>query len=459
MKSLLLVADPLTLWKHIAMSMFRSFLAAVALGAATGDARENSALPPYTWPERPKFDLWVDHQPLKGWRIETVAPGKGAVFLNARGREAHARGMTSRQNRAFKGTDESIYLLHFDYRDYLRQGGVRIAALDHQPGRPVFLGWDYHDFSDRLHRGTGERGFARNFIVPSEFRCRHGAIALDVPGFRVEPECAEADWQRFLKPTVIAEGKGNYLVVNGFDRAGMTVGFMQLAAHTPDDLIPLLKHLIRDEELRRCRYAHPQRWFPELVIRSDGVLGYRAGNRVFSLEEVTSTRNGNAGFGEWAYFREDFVRFCNPCVKSIDRSELEFAARWLMWSLSPKMRRAQLEPAKDSIVASLQKLDKAPAKVSGADAAVAAVVLHWRNGAEYRAVVSRLLREPCAVRSFLGWSSERTRNKWWSRISSSDRKILGQRVAAVQELFERDPELLRRLRSLTFDFRSGQLSG
>lgn len=442
------------------MALARDFVALGCLAAALCKAAENSVLPPYTWPDRPKYSLWVDHQPLKGWRVETVAPGKGAVFLNSRGRAAYARGVRSCQNSAFKGKDESLYRLYFDYHDYRRKGGPQIAAMEPNPNRPVFLGWDYHDFGKQSRRHTGERGLARNFIVPSEFYCRHGAVPLDVPKFQAEHWCHESDWARFLLPVVEAEGKGDYLVINGFDRAGMTVGFMQKAAHTPDDMIPLLKHLLQNENLKHCSYANPQRWFPELVVRPDGKLGYRTGNRVFSLEEITSSRNENEGFRKWAYFREDFVRFCNPCVKTVNRAELEFAARWLMWSLSPKMRYAQMEPARLNAVRTLQKLDNVPSKVSAADAAIASVILHWRDGADYRETVSRLLREKCAVRSFLSWENETVENQeaWWSTVSSTDRRILIHRVTAVRRLFERNPDLLQRLRSLTFDFRTGRLS-
>lgn len=150
----------------IDMSLVRVLITIGCLGTALGEASENSVLPPYTWPDRPKYSLWVDHQPLRGWRIEAVPPGKGSVFLNSRGRAAHSRGVKSCQNAAFKGRDETLYHLYFDYHDYRRQGGPQIAALEANPNRPVFLGWDYHDFGKKSRRHTGERGFARNFIVP-----------------------------------------------------------------------------------------------------------------------------------------------------------------------------------------------------------------------------------------------------------------------------------------------------
>lgn len=417
---------------------------------SVGRAGENSKLPPYSWPSYPKYNLNLEHKPLKGWNIETLYKGKGRIFLRESGRVGLSKGMRSKDNSTFKGKDENVYLLHFDYFDYRKNGGPLIKELEFTPNRPVFLGWDYHDFSTRFRRWTGERGLSRKYVIPTEFS-GNDAVPLDVPSFCVDPRCPGADWQRFLMPVVTAEGEGDYMVINGFDRAGMTVGFIQLAAHTPDDMIPLMRHLISCKELQSDSYANPMRWFPELGLTHDGKLGYRKDGRVVSLEECTKHRNSNEGFRSWAYFREDFVRFCNPSVKEVNRAELEFAARWLMWSMSPKMRYAQLEPSKNNVVRTLMSLQGAPPKTSGADAAIAAVILHWRNGKEYQKLVSGLLKQKSPVKTFL-------KESWWIKGSSSDRKLLKQRVAAVRKLNERDPSVLARLSSLKFDFRTGRLS-
>ena len=284
-------------------------------------AGEDPSLPPYKWPNYPRYSLRTEHQPIKGWKIETLYRGEGEVFLRESGRERKANKVKSKDNPTLKGPDEHLYLLHFDYEDYRRLGGVPIGELEIDPKRPVFLGWDFNDFSTRFRRWTGERGFSRKYVIPAEFSGEN-AVPLDVPQFQVDRKSKDADWQRFLLPVVTAEGGGDYLIINGFDKAGMTVGFIQMAAHTPNDMIPLMRHLIECQNLKNDSYADPGRWFPELGITVDGKLGYRTANGVVSLEECTKHRNSNEGFRRspsWAYFREDFVRFCNPSVKEINR--------------------------------------------------------------------------------------------------------------------------------------------
>ena len=154
----------------------------------------------------------------------------------------------------------------------------------------------------------------------------------------------------------------------------------------------------------------------------------------------------------------------------MNQAELQFAARWLMWSMSPKMRAAQLAPSKDNVIRTLHKLKNVPRTVSAADAAIAAVILHWNDGGESLKRVSRLLNQPSPLDAFFSLESieghpdaESTygkmlsKQKSWFSLSESDRQIMNQRVEAVRLLFEKDPGLLSRLRSLRFDFETGDL--
>jgi len=439
--------------------------------AGTTLRAEDPAYPPYSWPDYPRYNLQLDHAPIKGWKIETLYRGGGEVYLRESALTRKKNGVKSRDNPVAKGLDENLYFLKFDYDEYRRIGGPPIPEMEPDANRPVFLGWDYHDFSTRLHRWTGERGFSRKYVIPGEFTGLD-AVPLDIPIFDVDPASPLSDWQRFLMPVVTAEGGGDYTVINAFDKAGMTVGFIQMAAHTPDDMIPLMRELIGCEKLKRDPYAHPERWFPELAITAEGKLGYRkATDNIVSLEEVTARTNPNDGFAPGrAYFREDFVRFCNPDPKKINQAELQFAARWLMWSMSPKMREAQIEPGRESVVRSLMKLKDVPPRVCGAEAAIAAVLLHWSDGAESLARVARLLRTDSPVDAFLSLESRAgepgaesiygkmlSKQKPWFRVSERERQVLNRRVESVRLLFERDPELLARLRCLTFDFTTGEL--
>ena len=365
----------------------------IALAIVTGcvvsraSADEDPSLPPYKWPGPPKYPLWTDYQPLRGWRIERVPKGTAEVFLRQSGRDRKERGVSTRNNPCLKGVDEDIFLLHFDSGESLKAGGPPISKLAGKP-KPVFLGWDFYDFSKRFRRWTGERGLSRQYVIAKEF----GGIEaepLEVPPFHIDPASPRADLQRFLMPVVAAEGSGDYLVIDSFDRAGMTVGFAQMAAHTPDDLIELMKRLLRDETLRGDAYADPRRWFPELGLTAGGKLGYRTGRdskaALASLEECTRHRNSNEGFRPppgCPYYREDFVRFCNPNLKVIDDAELHFAARWMMWSLSPKMRAAQLAPSVDNVIRSLRGIESFNPTLRADAAAIAAVILYWNNGPE-----------------------------------------------------------------------------
>lgn len=372
-----------------------------------------------------------------------------------------------------KGLDENLYFLKFDYDEYRRIGGPPIPEMETDATRPVFLGWDYYDFSTRLHRWTGERGFSRKYVIPGEFTGLD-AVPLEIPLFEVDPASPLSDWQRFLMPVVTAEGGGDYTVINAFDKAGMTVGFIQMSAHTPDDMIPLMRELIGCEKLKGDPYADPERWFPELAITGDGKLGYRKSpGEIVSLEEVTARTNPNDGFAPGrAYFREDFVRFCNPDPKKVNQAELQFAARWLMWSMSPKMREAQIPPSRESVVRTLRKLKDVPPVINAADAAIAAVLLHWSDGAESLTRVARLLNTDSPVDAFLSLESREgepgaesiygkmlSKQKPWFRVSESERQIVNRRVESVRLLFESDPDLLVRLRRLSYNLETGELRG
>lgn len=395
-------------------------------------------------------------------------------MLRRSGLDSKVRGVPSHLNPVSKGLDEDLFLLHFNYRAYRRAGGDRMPGMRREE-KPVFLGWDFFDFSQRFHRGTGERGLSRKYVIADDFM-GIDAEPLDLAPFEVDPRSPHANWQRVLMPVVAAEGLGDYLVVNSFDKAGMTVGFIQMAAHTPNDLIPMMRHLIGSERLRSDEYANPERWFPELGLTAEGKLGYRVrpGGELVSIEEPTVRSNGNEGFRRspwWAgYYREDFVRFCNPDVKVIDDEELHFAARWLMWSLSPKMREEQLEPVKENVVWTLQQLKQPGRKISGAAMAICVVLLHWNDGAESQKRVKRLLQERMMYREFLSLESREgdasavryqgtliAKQKPWFRMTIPERKVLNRRIGIVRELFEREPRLLRELLELEFDFDTGEL--
>ena len=52
------------------------------------------------------------------------------------------------------------------------------------------------------------------------------------------------EWASFIHPTARCESEGQFLVVNSWDAAAMTLGFFQMAAHTGEHLADLFRDLI-----------------------------------------------------------------------------------------------------------------------------------------------------------------------------------------------------------------------
>lgn len=156
-------------------------------------------------------------------------------------------------------------------------------------------------------------------------------------------------WPELIYPTSWAESNANFLVVNAWDVAAITFGFIQLAAHTADDLIPFFKRLIRNlpEETRQ--------WFPELAL-VDGALCYRKDGQIKMLENA---RRPTDGARSASYYRGDFMEFFNPNRRMVDKEELHAAARWIEWTRrSVAMRREQVASSIENMKSSLAILHR-----------------------------------------------------------------------------------------------------
>lgn len=142
------------------------------------------------------------------------------------------------------------------------------------------------------------------------------------PRYRAEDfEAAHGDWAWYLQPTIMCESKGAFTCLNTYDRAAMTFGHAQLAAHTPDDNFVAL---FRDA------LAQPPAasYFPDLSVVG-GRIHRRAGGDVAPLESATDTT------ALMAYF--------NATPDRVDDEEAERAARLVHWCLSdPAMRELQV---------------------------------------------------------------------------------------------------------------------
>lgn len=204
--------------------------------------------------------------------------------------------------------------------------------------KPVYLGYFY------AYNGYPEgptRGLART----------SGAK----PGLPFKPEDWKEQfgyWPELIFPTAWAESNASFTVINAWDRAAMTFGFIQLAAHTGDDFLPFFRRLFGELPLEA------KRWFPELGVVDDQ-LCFLEGDEYKSLENKVPPYDG--GFGA-SYYRGDLMAFFNPDRyhakdKKPDPEELHAAGRWLAWTFaSPKMRELQVAASIDNIKNSLMKL-------------------------------------------------------------------------------------------------------
>ena len=85
------------------------------------------------------------------------------------------------------------------------------------------------------------------------------------------------NWPELVYPTAWAKSTGCFTVINAWDRAAMTFGFIQLAAHTGDDFLPFFRRLFAD------LHSEAKLWFPELDVVG-GKLCFIKGTAYRSLE-------------------------------------------------------------------------------------------------------------------------------------------------------------------------------
>lgn len=236
------------------------------------------------------------------------------------------------------------------------------------------------------------------------------------PGIAFEP----GDWTEFgrwpelLFPTAVAESNAQFCVVNAWDRAAITLGFIQLAAHTGEDLLPSFRLLWREIPDEAAR------WFPELQI-VDGMLSFVKGNKYRSLERQSKPVDG--GYAAH-YYHGDLMAFFNPDryhngSKPIDPAELHASARWVAWTLtSPKMRRLQVLSAIDNMKLSVNILHKAmqtdatvrakyPAGVDGMRCDLLSVglsLIHLGDGNRSKVISALKTRDPIETLRTLSYS-------------------------------------------------------
>lgn len=134
------------------------------------------------------------------------------------------------------------------------QGGA-VWVSHTEATEPIFVGrrhtWKYTYSESRQRRTLITSGLSRTGYGRHDNKLRY------------QPEDWNEDfnfWPELIYPTAHAESFADFTSMNFWDRAGFTPGFIQLAAHTKDDLFPLFERLIREIP------AETAMFFPELSM-------------------------------------------------------------------------------------------------------------------------------------------------------------------------------------------------
>ena len=186
------------------------------------------------------------------------------------------------------------------------EGGHVVARTGDEP--PFYVGTPvrYHAFRGLYH-------------APSRY---YG------PVYRSEDYDARFDhWATVIEAIGHCEGGNHFNLINTYDRAACTFGFLQFAAHTPEDnLILLFRELLRLPEAKD--------YFPELELRDGRVHRVNENGSATNLEHV---QDGAL---------QGFMRFLNPNGQDLDDQEMLHAARLIHWAnTSPEMRAVQVQLA------------------------------------------------------------------------------------------------------------------
>lgn len=139
-------------------------------------------------------------------------------------------------------------------------------------------------------------------------------------------------WAHLVYAIGASESENRFNRINSYDRAAFTFGFVQFAAHTPNDNLVLL--LRSATELPAF-----QRHFPELQV-VEGRLHCVEDGRATDLELETY----NARYGERQL--NDLMRYLNPVEAKLDNAEIVHAARLVyLCETSPEFCALQVRTA------------------------------------------------------------------------------------------------------------------
>jgi hypothetical protein len=126
-------------------------------------------------------------------------------------------------------------------------------------------------------------------------------------------EAAHADWAWYLQPTITCESNRSFTCLNTYDRAAVTFGHAQFAAHTAEDnFVVLLRQALS--------LPSAAAYFPDLTIKGGRIQLIDASGAFKPLENATSTKG--------------LMNYFNSTPDSVDREESERCARLVHWCTS-----------------------------------------------------------------------------------------------------------------------------
>ncbi|MEM7210611.1 MAG: hypothetical protein AAF479_01775 [Pseudomonadota bacterium] len=226
------------------------------------------------------------------------------------------------QSRAALGRIDTTYAPETGWKIEHRMSDSNKWYLKRTGADELYLGYDF------VFPGKAYRGLARTGRVADSERFDHEAY-----------EAEHGLWSAFLVPTAMCESEANFMVVNGWDNAAMTLGFLQMAAHTGEHLADLFRELIS------ALPDEADQYFPELKLGAQLDLDDSQANRLFAARggdrldlDVAERHPDRLGFR--SYDRGRFMAFFNPHRGRVDLEEVAVAARWVAWMQGSPNARA-----------------------------------------------------------------------------------------------------------------------
>lgn len=134
-------------------------------------------------------------------------------------------------------------------------------------------------------------------------------------------------WAEYIDVTAHCESDRLFTCLNSYDRARFTFGFLQYAAHVPDngglggDFVKWFREILQ--------FAEGQDYFPDLTVVNDRIHRKR-GQQFTQLEDAASTQR--------------LMDYLNPDLAAVETTEVENAARLVHWTVNHSdVRRLQVE--------------------------------------------------------------------------------------------------------------------